>query len=228
MELRAYLNTLTRRWYALLILPLVALVVVVVAESERSPQYTAAARVSMARVSDDETTNEYEFDNYYDFLVSEFILDDSVEIVRGNVFAAAVSERLVERGIFVDPPTVDGALDASREHRILTIRSTTGDNGLSIIIANAAATEIREDYQDYLGAAEEPLPVTIRPVDISTSAESDSFQVRLTYLLAIIVAAGFGLLVALALEFFDDRLTSETAKAALGLDVLGVVPEDRS
>ena len=227
MELRAYVNTLTRRWYALLILPLVVLVVVIVAESERSPQFTAAARVSMVRVSDDETAEEYEFDDYYDFLGSEFILDDSVEIVRGNVFAAAVSERLAEQGIFLDPPTVDSALDASREHRILTIRSTSGDNGLSIIIANAAATEIREDYQDYLGSAEQPLPVTIRPVDIATSAESDDFQVRLTYLLAIIVAGGFGLLLALALEFFDDRLTPDSARTALGLDALGVVREDR-
>lgn len=228
MELRAYVNTLTRRWYALLILPLVALGIVAVAERERSPQYSASSRVSIVRVSEATTSEEYEFDDYYDFLVSEFILDDTVEIVRGNIFAAAVSERLVEQGIFVDPPTVDGALDASREHRILTIRSTTGDNGLSIIIANAAATEIREGYQNYLGAAEEALPVTIRPVDISTSAESDTFQVRLTYLLAIIVAGGFGLLLALALEFFDDGLTAETATTSLGLDVLGVVREDRS
>lgn len=228
MEFRAYVNTLRRRWYALLVLPLIVIGVIAVAERERSPTYTAAARVSMVRVSEAETTDKYEFDDYYDFLGSEFILDDSVEIVRGNVFAAAVSERLAEQGIFVDPPAVDGALDASREHRILTIRSTTEDNGLSIIIANAAATEIREDYRDYLGAADEPLPVTIRPVDVSTSAESDSFQVRLTYLLAIIVAAGFGLLVALALEYFDDRLTPETARASLALNVIGVVREDRS
>ncbi|CAN5485941.1 hypothetical protein BH23CHL2_BH23CHL2_00230 [soil metagenome] len=227
MELRSYARILQRRWLAAVVLPLVALVFVVIIDSRRDPQYTAQARVSINRLSDQVTTDDYEFDDYYDFLASDFILDDTVEIVRGNVFAAAVTERLQAQGVHIDGGTVEGSLDASREHRILTIRSTTGDMGLSVIIANVASLELREDFTDYLGVESDPLPITIRPVEVPVAAESDNLQVRLTYLMLVVAAGGLGLLLALGFEYFDDSLTEDNAQPALGIDLLGVVHEDR-
>jgi capsular polysaccharide biosynthesis protein len=226
MELRAYETILSRRWLAFVLIPLAALAVILVVEQSRQTQYTAGARLSVSRLSGEATTAEYEFDDYYDLLASDFILDDTVEVVRGNVFAAAVAARMNEQGIAIDPATVEGALAASREHRVLTISSTTSDHGLAIVIANMAAAELQEDFADYLGVEGEPLPVTIRPVHVPFEADSDDFRIQLTYLIALIVAAGFGLIVALGLEYFDPRLSSmDSARDALGLDVLGVVQE---
>ncbi|MEZ4569334.1 MAG: hypothetical protein R2849_03225 [Thermomicrobiales bacterium] len=208
-------------------LPFLALVTVIVLDVDRSPTYTAEARVSMNRISDSTTSNEYEYDDYYDLLSSDFILDDTVEIVRGNVFAAAVAERLAEQGISVSPETVDGALTASREHRILTISSSSMDSGLAVVVANVAAIELREDFSNYIGQEGEPLPITIRPVDVPTAAASDTLRTRTLYVIVILVAAGFGFLLALALEYFDDSLDRNTIQAALGINVLGVVREDR-
>lgn len=227
MELRAYAKILSRRWFALVLIPLAALAAILVVEQARETQYTAQARISMTRLSGEPRTEEYEFDDYYDLLASDFILDDAVEVVRGNVFATAVAERMSEQGIEIDPGTIDGALAASREHRILTISSTTSDHGLAVVIANFASAELQEDFDDYLGVEGEPLPVTIRPVQVPFDAEPDDFRIRLTYLIALVVAGGFGVFVALAFEYFDESLRLESAAEAVGLEVLGVVRENR-
>lgn len=228
MELRAYATILARRWLALVLIPLVALGAILFVEQSRNTQYTAQARLSISRLSGRTTPSDYEYDDYYDLLSTDFILDDTVEVVRGNVFAAAVAERLSQQGILVDPGTVEGSLDATREHRILTILSTTDDQGLAIVIANVAANELQENFDNYLGGTDDPLPITIRPVQVPVSADSDDLRMQLTYLLALVVSSGFGLLVALGLEYFDQSVRLETAAEAVGVDVLGVVRERHS
>ena len=227
MELRAYAKVLARRWMALLTIPLVAVVVISIFEMNRETQYTASARVSVSRLSEGTTSVDYEFDDYYDLLASDFILDDTVEVVRGNVFAAAVAERLAGQNIIVDSAALSDALNASREHRILTIQYTSSEHGLAVVVANVASIELRENFQNYIGLEGEPLPMTIRPVDVPVGAESDDLRVRLTYVLALLVAGGLGFLLALSLEYFDQSLDSETAQTATGLSVLGVVSEPR-
>lgn len=228
MELRAYANILARRWPALVLIPLVALAAIVVIDRSRETQYTAQARLSITRLSGSTTTNEYEYDDYYDLLATDFILDDTVEVVRGNVFATAVSERLSEQGVSIDPVAVDTALAATREHRILTITSTTDDPGLSIVIASVASTELQEDFEDYIGVEDDPLPITIRPIQIPLDTESDDLRVQLTYLMALLVAGGFGLLVALGLEYLDSTVRPDSAAETLGIAMLGVVRESDS
>lgn len=226
MELRAYASILRRRWLAIVLLPLVAAIVIVIYEGSRETQYTAEARLSISRLSEDTTESEYEFDDYYDLLSSDFILDDTVEIVRGNVFAAAVAERLNSQGIEIASGTVNGALSATREHRILSINATTNDHGLSVVIANVAAIELQEDFDDYLGVEGDPLPITIRPVDVPLDAQPDDLRIRLTYAVALLVAGGFGVLLALVLEYFDRSIRLESAETATGLEILGVVREE--
>jgi capsular polysaccharide biosynthesis protein len=225
MELRSYAAILARRWLIILAVPALAIILIVYIDSRRDTQYTAEARVSVSRLSEGTTSIDYEFDDYYDLLASDFILDDTVEVVRGNVFARAVAERLAAQNVLVDPQTVDAAIDASREHRILTISSTSSEEGLSVIVANVAAIELQENFANYLGQDGEPLPMTIRPVDVPIDAQSDDLRVRITYVLAFIVAVGFGIVVALAIEYFDRSLDAESAEAVTGLSLLGTVTE---
>ncbi len=226
MELRAYASVLARRWLIIVLLPLAAALAIVVYDGSRKTQYTAESRLSVSRLSGESTDGEYEFDDYYDLLSSDFILDDTAEIVRGNVFAAAVAERLQGQGIEVQVESVANALAATREHRILSIDATTDDEGLAIVIANVAAIELQEDFADYLGVEGDPLPITIRPVEVPIAAESDDLRVRLTYIMALVVAVGFGVLLALLVEYFDDSLDLDAAETALGIDLLGVVRDN--
>lgn len=227
MELRAYVGVLRRRWPAVLILPLLVVVLTAYLDQTRTASYTADARVSLSAISDESTTSDYEFDNYYDFLTTEFIIDDTLEIIRGNVFAGAVADRLNAQGLNVGLGTVAGALSTSRDHRILTIHATTSDHGLSVVIANMAATELRENFQSYVGSSAVPLPLTVRPVDVPTEAEPDTERVRLLYILAVVVAGGFGLLIAALWEYFDESFQDGPAAASTtGLPLLAVVPGD--
>jgi capsular polysaccharide biosynthesis protein len=227
MELQAYAEVLRRRWPAVLVLPVLVLALVGYLDQSRTPNFSAHARVSVSRISDETTESEYEFDDYYDNLSTEFIIDDLLEIVRGNVFASAVAERMTAQGVNVDLGTVAGALSTSREHRVLTIQATTKDHGLSVVIANVAATELRENFASYIGPSFGETPLTIRPVDVPTEASPDTNRVRLLYILALVVAGGFGLLLALLWEYFDESLyDAGEAAATTGLALLGSVPGD--
>jgi len=227
MELRAYVDIIRRRWLAIVLLPTLVLVLVAYLDRTRSPVYTAEARISVSKISDRTSEGRYEFDDYYDLLSTDFLADDLTEVVRGNVFAAAVAQRLNDQGIAISSEEVDSALSGSREHRILTITASAHDHGRAVVIANAAAVEIDENFHAYAGPETFELPITVRPVQVPIEAEADTQRMRLTYLLAVIVAAGFGLLLALLLEYLDDSLpNADAARAATGLELLGVVPGD--
>jgi capsular polysaccharide biosynthesis protein len=95
------------------------------------------------------------------------------------------------------------------------------------VIANVAATELRENFASYIGPSAGETPLTIRPVDVPTEASPDTSRVRLLYILALVVAGGFGLLLALLWEYFDESLyDAGEAAATTGLALLGVVPGD--
>lgn len=227
MELRAYVDIIRRRWLAIFILPALVLLLVAYLDLTRSPVYTAEARVSISKISDQTTETDYEFDDYYDLLSTDFILDDLTEVVRGNVFAAGVAQRLNDQGIPISSDEVENALSGSREHRILTISASSSDHGRAVVIASAAATEVDENFYAYAGPETFELPIIVRPVQVPINAEADTTRMRLTYALAVIVAGGFGLLLAMLLEYLDDTLPDAPAASAVtGLDVLGVVPGD--
>lgn len=101
MELKWYLQVLLRRWPAILILPLVVAAVAIYQDSTRTEQYSANARLSVVRLPDNQPVGDFRFDEYYNYLASEFKIDDLVETVRGNVFAEAVAARMQASGMNV-------------------------------------------------------------------------------------------------------------------------------
>ena len=72
-------------------LPLIVGLLAVWQETTRDATYSTEVRAAVVRVRDPPPTNEYGFDDYYNYVSSEFAIDDLVEAVRGNVFAQAVA-----------------------------------------------------------------------------------------------------------------------------------------
>lgn len=226
MELKYYAQILQRRWFVIVLLPLLVLVIGGIQYANRTETYTATARLSVIRSPDATIPDEFQFDEYYNYLASEFAIDDLVEIVKGNVFADGVGRLLAEEGS--EGPT-HGLISATREHRIISITVSHDDPNHAVAVARAAAGELEENALSYLGHRQDTTsPVEIRPVDIPGGASGDGDRARLILILSVIVAFGFGVLLALLVDYFDDRIfDQDVAEIAMGTDFLATVSRSR-
>jgi capsular polysaccharide biosynthesis protein len=225
LELKWYLQVLWRRWPAVLMLPLLVALLAVYQDSTRTQQYAANARLSVVRVPDPDPVGDFRFDEYYNYLASEFKIDDLVETVRGNVFAEAVAGRLQAAGTDASTGEVQGAISSDRQHRILSLTVTTTDPARSLEISRAAVAELESNPALYLDVPENGAGASVRAIQIPHDAGVDTARVRLMLILGVIVAFGFGVLLAFLLDYLDDTLyDTDTTAAALNLPVLASVP----
>lgn len=229
MELKWYLQVLWRRWPAILVLPILVGLFAVYQETTRDEQYAAEARLAVVRQPDQAPVDDYRYDEYYNYLSSEFKIDDLVETVRGNVFAASVAEEMTAAGVPASPGEVQGALSSSREHRILTLTATTQDPDRSLQIARAAIEELEANPALYLDISDSDGSATVRAIQVPEHAAADTTRARLIVLMSVIAAIGIGVVLAFLVDYLDDTLyDADGAASATGLPVLATVPAERS
>ncbi|CAN5374480.1 hypothetical protein BH23CHL1_BH23CHL1_26970 [soil metagenome] len=229
MELRSYLHVLLRRWPAVVILPLLVGLLAVYQDMSRVTQYTANAQISVVRTPDPRPVEDFRYDEYYNYLTSEFKIDDLVETVDGNVFAAAVAQRLNSEGMLIDTTEVQMALSSGRRHRVLSMDVTTTEEDRSLQIAQAAVAELEESAALYLDMPNEDAGTTVRVVQAPNDTNPDTTQARIILAVGVLAALGAGILLAFLIDYLDDTIyDSDGAAAALKLPLLATVPADRS
>lgn len=227
MELKFYLKILLRRWPVILILPVIVGLFGALELATRTPEYSATARLSVVRSPDAQIPTEYQYDEYYNYLASEFAIDDLVEIVQGSVFSEAVANRLTEGGNPVTGGEVQGALSANREHRIITLSVASSESQRATDIAVASLTELQENAIAYLSNQDEPMPIIARPIEVPVGAAPDTNRAQLIVILAVIVALGFGVLLALLVDYLDDRFfDEESVEHAIDSPLLASMPAE--
>lgn len=228
MELKWYLQVLWRRWPAVLILPLAVALVAVYQDITRTDEYSANARLSVVRIPDP-APEEFRYDEYYNYLASEFKIDDLVETVRGNVFAASVAERMTAAGNPISAGEVQGSLASDRQHRILSITATTPDPERTLAISRAVVEELESDPGLYLDMPADAAGASVRAVQVPDSAGPDTARARMILMLSVLVALGMGVLLAFLVDYLDDTLyDADGTSDATKLPVLAEIPAERS
>ena len=228
MELKAYAGTLARHWLVVVLVPAIVLAAIIVQSVVMPRNYTASAQLSVVFQPEPLPTPEYRYDRYYAYVSSEYALDDYVEVVQGNVFARDVATTLAEQfNINLTPEDVQRAISATRLHRILTIDATSSDPDQAMTIAEAAAATLEAQGLAYFGLDNsDAAPLTITTVGLPTRAEAGTLRQILIYALQVLVALVVGVLLAFLLDYLDDTFrTPEMATAALGIPVIGVIPD---
>jgi capsular polysaccharide biosynthesis protein len=226
VELRYYISVLRRRWLPLVAIPALAALFVVVQIATTEPSYISSAQLTVTRVPQQVDLEEFRYNEYYLFLSSEFLVDDLVEVVRGNVFANDVQRRVLDEfGVDVPAHEVQMAIESNRRHRILEIDVTHQDEDLAIMVAQAAARQLNEDATRYFGFDAEERGALVQPVQFPEMASSEMLRLQIFWALQLVIAAFGGLLAAVLLEYLDDRMYSaEMVEHALALDVVAEVP----
>ena len=230
MELKAYLRILWERWYIVALVPLIVLIGVVYQSRRSTLTYTAQAKMSIVRSAEQPGQNQYfQYDGYYQYLASEYALDDLVQVVQGNIFASDVSKMIKnDTGQDVPAGEVQGSLTSSRVNRILTISATSSTPDRATLIASEASKTLETNGTGYFKTTPD-VGASVQTIQQALGAGANSNKRNLLYLLQIAVAIFAGVVIALFVDYLDDSLRSpEAVSTALGVPVIGVIPRERA
>lgn len=229
MELREYWSILRRRWWIPVLLGLLVGVISLVQLrpwQAKPPAYTASLRMLvgvMPAAAEDAAT--YYDPRYYAWLTSEYLVDDFTEVVRSALFAANVSQRLAGQNITVPPGAIQGSAATGKQHRIITLNLSSGDETQLRQMAEAAAAELAENapvYFEQLGTPGAGVTLIDGPtVSVVGPGVRDQIELPLRVLLGVLVGIGIVFL----LHYLDTSVRNAGELEAMGLDVLGEIPK---
>lgn len=229
MELRQIVQLLTRRWWLILIPPLV-----VAAVSLRNWQtllsppvsYTISARFIVGEPPLDAATG---FDpRYYSWLTSEYVANGLEEWLRGRGYAELVSRDLAERhSVQMPPEAVQGAVAADSGRSVLILyltQPTAGDLGAMMDSAVRVLSEQNAGAFPQLGR--QPAGISVLSVSgIGTNAPGLRERLDLPLRLGLGLLAGIAL--AFVVDYLDPTLRNRGEVEAAGWDVLAAIPRRR-
>jgi capsular polysaccharide biosynthesis protein len=226
MELRAYWRIIRRYWWLPIGLALLVGVFTVVRQKPwqaRPPTYSATMRFNVG-IRPERIPGVYTYDRYYTMLTSEYLVDDLGEIVRSQVFAQGVSQRLADKGIAVPAGAIGASTQPGKLHRILTVNIGWADRSQLQAIAEAVVATLTESSADFFGqfSAGEADIRLIDPPAIGEVGRPAREQLDLPLRVFLALAAGIAL--AFLLDYLDDSVRERADLERLGLDVLGEVP----
>ena len=227
MELREYIQILTRRWQ----IP-VALTLLVAAFSAVQlrpwqappPTYTATLRLLVSVLPAAEADVAQYDPRYYAWLTNEYLVDDFTQVVGSRLFAQRVSERLTARGLTIPPGVIQGSATTGKQHRILHLRLSWPNPEELEAMAQAAIAELEENATTYfhqLGT--EPVAVTLLDGP-SLQAVGPDLRRRLEWPLRVLLAAIVGTGLAFLAEYLDTSVRDVRDVERMGLTVLGAIP----
>lgn len=231
MELRAYAGVIRRYWYIVVIVPVLVLAGVLYQASRAKTTYSSKVELSIVRNGDQPQSSAVYglYNDYYNYLTSEYTLDDMVGLVQGNVFAHDVSAELAKTdGISMSTKDVQMALGSSRLNRILTIQAKADSKARAESIAAAAGKVLEAEGVGFFGFKDPSQQAMIKTIQTATSATASTNRQRIILALQVIIGIIAGILIAFLIDYIDDTLRSpEMVSSSLRLPVIAAIPNGR-
>lgn len=230
MELYEYWQIYRRRWWLpVMLTAAVALISLLQLRPWQPPppSYSASLRllVGVLPAADADVTS---YDpHYYAWQTSEYLVDDFTEVVRSDLFAQQVSQRLAAQGLTIPAGLIQGNSATGKLHRILSLNLTWPNPTELEAITTAAVTELQENITFYfrqLGTENATVTILDEP---RINPVAPPLRQRLELPLRITLAFLAGVLLVFLLAYFDTAIHNRQALEALGLPVLGEIPRYR-
>lgn len=217
MELRQYWKILTRRWWLIVVLPLVVLLVSLVTYQAPPTTYQAGMRFAIGIEGAEPVLAPSGEGRSDAWLASEYLADDLSEVLKGGDFAAAISNRVG----FAVPA---GTIFATREHRIMTVTITWPDAAQVQAIAEAVAAEVEDGGRAYFPQLEDVQASAVLIDGPGIGAVGPSLKERLDLPLRLLVALVAAVAIAFLWDYLDDTVRGRADAEALNVPVLGEIP----
>lgn len=232
MQLRYYFDIVRRYWPLLVALPLAVGLISLLLAWRQPERYGASARIMITqepRFPGQETMLP-DFNLFYSWQGSEYILDDLPQVVTSRLFAEDVVGALAGQGITVAPEVVQGSLQAEKFHRAITIAANTDNPQLAVALVQAAVEVLQTNGLKYWNRTD-GRGSGVRVAVLDPVGGAGALSNRRQMLFHVGLRTGLGLATAIALAFLlhylDDRLRdARQAEEWVGVQVVGVIPKE--
>lgn len=224
MELLLYWHIIKKRLWIVTTLLIAFLLSYIVTTPRPVPAYSASMRFVMGLTPEADAGEYYRYDLYYTWLTAEYLLDDFAEVVKSHVFAQDVA---MEAGVHVPAGAIQGATQAGKLHRILSIQVTWPNRDELQRIADALARLLQDESDRYFAQLSTDSAVVSMIDPPTISLVGPSLRQRLDLPLRTILALVAGIGLAFLLDYLDDTIRGRTDIEALGLPILAEIPQAR-
>jgi succinoglycan biosynthesis transport protein ExoP len=213
MEFRGYLDILRRRWWVLILLPVLAAGTAYLATKQLTPIYRATAVILVNQ------TQEPGVVQYNDILTSERLTNTYAEMVERRVL---LNQVISELDLPLDEEGLDDKVNVSvvRNTQLLNVAVEDANPDQAALIANTLAQAFIDDNSSQFGR-----PGTVSVTDEAVVPRSPAKpNVALNTVLGAILGLMLAGLVVTLQEYLDDTVkTPEDVEQITGVVALGVV-----
>jgi len=223
MELLAYWRIVRKRLWLVVVLVLVVAATLLMSGPAAPSGYVANMRFVVGLKPEVPRDDGYTYDRYYTWLTAEYLLDDLAEVVKSQMFAADVA---ATSGIAIAPGAIQGATQAGKLHRILTITVGWYDAEQLANISNAIVQVLEQRGGRYFAqfSTDNAVLSLIDPPTISPVGRS--LRQRLDVPLRLILALVAGLGLTFLLDYLDQTVRGRSDARSLGVPILAEIPPE--
>lgn len=226
MELRQYWHIIWRRiWIVPVMLGLVGLLSLM---TYRPPAaaYSTQMRFTVA-VQPEVNPDTYNYDGYYAWIASEYLIDNLTSVVSSADFANDVNTYLAQNGNSVRIPP--GIISSSREHRILTVNASWANPAELSEIGQAIVQAVTNDSVKYfpqLQSTTAPITLIDQPSPPFAPPPTLTQRLDVPVRLALALVAAFGLI--FLLDYLDSSVRNAQELENMHITVLAEIPKHKA
>lgn len=195
------MSVIRRRWWIVLLLPIVAVMATYL--FQRNEPYQSTVRATVLIPGDTEDTGNSERPEL-------MVLDDLPPFLRSYAFATQVQAAMPDTNLSIEQ--VRSTLDGSRYSRVVTVYITSEDVGRVEAISKATESVLPAAINDYLMPADDTQQATVRIIDPPTTPTRDRDGHWLQLLITAALGVLIGSLIAIAVGS-RDAVPSHTESA---------------
>jgi capsular polysaccharide biosynthesis protein len=196
------MSVIRRRWWIVLLLPVVAVMATYL--FQRNEPFQSTVRATVLIPGDTEDTGNSERPEL-------MVLDDLPPFIRSYAFASQVQAAMSDTDLSIDE--VQSTLDGSRYSRVLTVYVTSEDVARVDEIAKATESVLPAAINDYLMPSDDSQQATVRIIDPPSAPTRDRDGHWLQLLITAALGVLIGSLIAIAVGSRDGIATQPSADA---------------
>ena len=225
MELKLILKILFRRWWLVLIPPIIIAAYSIATYKSPAPTYATTLRFSVGYTPQTNTSSLY--DQFYPaWLTSEYIAGGLGDWAKTGNFAQHVSDIASTTGTAITPEEAAGSIAASDHQRsIVILYFSSGDQNRLTAIADAAIKTMQK-FNGIIFPQNGPSGATVTPLDtVSIAPAPPSLRSRLDIPIRIALGLVFGMVLAFIAHYLDPRIRDRSEVEAMGYTIVGEIPK---
>ena len=219
MELRYLIKILLRRWWLVIVPPILVAFITVFTYQAPATAYATTLRFAVGYPPEANLASLYDR-KYPAWLASEYIAGGLSDWAKTGDFAQAVAN---DAGTTVTAAEVAGSIKSDHLRSIVVLYLSGGNADKLAAIGTSAIKVLQTRNSQVFPQNGEGATVTALD-SVSIGAASPSLRNRLDIPIRIVLGLAFGVALAFIVHYFDPNLRDRSELEALGLSIIGEIP----